>query len=113
MARLLLLHVCDQMMEWASRLHQETDIDEYYFVQDEAPAEKGISHSILMDVRPVRNGNQYLSGLLLFDAVRAFKSLVRRHGALHGSFQIWENGRLRAVSMVSIIEWPPARAVAA
>ena len=101
------------MMEWASKFHYRIDIDEYYFVQDAAPAEKGISHSILMDIRPVKNGNQYLSGLLLFDALKAFKVLVRRYGALHGIFQIWENGRLRAVSMVSIIEWPPARGVAA
>ena len=100
-------------MEWASKLHHRIDIDEYHFVQDAAPAERGISHSILMDVRPVKNGNQYLSGLLLFDAVRTFKGLVRRYGALHGTFQIWENGRMRAVSMVSIIEWPPATAVTA
>ena len=100
-------------MEWASKLHHRIDIDEYYFVQDAAPAEKGISHSILMDIRPVKNGNQYLSGLLLFDALKAFKVLLRRFGALPGIFQIWENGRLRAVSMVSIIEWPPARGVAA
>ena len=107
-----MLQVCDEMMEWASKLYG-TEVDEYYFVQDAAPAEKGISHSILMDVRPVKHGNQYPSGLLLFDAVKAFKGLVRRYGALHGTFQIWGNGRLRAVSMVSIIEWPPARDVTA
>ena len=100
-------------MEWASTLHHSSAIKKYHFVQDSAPAQKGISHSILMDIRPVKNENQSLSGLLLFDAMKAFKGLVRRYGALHGIFQIWESGRLRAVSMVSIIVWPPARAVAA
>ena len=99
------------MLEWIIIDDQGSDIDDWHFEQDAAKAERGISHSILLEIHPVKNGGHYLPALLLFDAIKVFKGLVRRHGALHGGFQIWEDARLKGTCRISIIEWPPVRAV--
>lgn len=111
MARTLLLHICDDMLEWISRTHRGANIDDWHSEQDAAGDGRGISHSIIMSIRPTKDEGQYLSALLLFDAIKAFKGLVRHHGALHGGFQIWENGRLKGTCGISVTEWPPARAL--
>ena len=108
-ARTLLLEVCDEMLDWARSFHQHTELNEAHFIQDSTvDGGKGISHSILMTVRPAVEYGSFLPTSLLLDATAMFKVLVRRYGALHGGYQMWEDGRLKGISMVSIIEWPPA-----
>ena len=106
------MNICDQMLDWLRGLQRDSDIDTWHYEQDSAPARKGISHSIMLDLRPAPGQHQYMSTYLALDAIRAFKALVARYGALHGGFQIWEDGYCKGDSHISIIEWPPARAVA-
>lgn len=71
----------------------------------------GLSHSILVALRPVGGRGPHLSVRLALDVMYVFKGLVRRYGALNGSFEIWEFGNLKGVCEVFIVEWPPAMAV--
>ena len=105
------MNICDQMLRWIRNLQRGSDIDEWHYEQDAVPEGKGVSHSILMDIRPARGEDQYMSTYLGLIAITTFKGLVARYGALHGGFQIWEDGWLKGVSHISIIEWPPAQAV--
>ena len=104
------MHICDEMLKWIRGLHQGSDIDEVHYEQDSAPA-GGISHSILMMLRPMSSQDQYLPTPLAFGALRTFRSLVVRYGALHGGFQIWEDGAIKGIIQISIIKWGPAQAV--
>ena len=107
------MNICDQMLDWLRERQRDSDIDAWHFVQNSAPASKGISHSMLLALRPAAPGRrQYMSTSLALDAIRTFRGLVARYGALHGGFQIWEDGYCKGDSHVSIIEWPPVRAVA-
>lgn len=110
-ARLFLMKICDQMLHWLLGLQRNSNIKDWHYEQDSSPAGKGISQSILMDLWPAPDQNQYMSASLALDAIRAFKGLVARYGALHGSFQIWDGGSFRGISRISIVEWPLAQAV--
>ena len=97
------------MLEWVGAHDLGSVINEAHYEQDAAPAKVGISHSILFGLWPAKDHGHNFSTWLALDAFKAFKGLVGRYGAFHGSFEIWEDGQLKAISRISIIEWPPGR----
>ena len=110
-ARTLLLRACDQMIAWLRGQVPRHDVQGWHYVSDDVVDGGGLSHSLYFDLGPDSLRGRRLSTRLALDATIAFKELVDRYGAFTGHFEIWQFANLKGLSKVSVIEWPPVRAV--